>query len=260
MVTRYCRLTDQQKQQIIEAFQNGMECRMIPAFLDVSERAVARVLAEAEVNTKRRNRYTLKEGYFDCIDSVVKAYLLGLIAADGCVTETNYIVFESTEMELAERLKVELDYTGKIRIVQPKGGYSQHYRINFSSKRMANALMRYGVFTGRSFSDICYFPEIKYLPAYVLGYFDGDGCAYVNRGRSGGLVCIVGSFSFVSKLSEQLNMGAVVKHHRSNVYYWRIYSRQNIEAFYQLIYKFEPLGLVRKKQKIEQILRSYRRG
>jgi hypothetical protein len=252
MVTSYRQLTPQQKQQIIEAFQNGMECRMIPHFLEVSDRSVARVLSEAEINTKRRNRYTLKEDCFDCIDSHTKAYLLGLMGADGCVTKTNYIVFESTEIELPERLKSELYYTGDIRIVQPEGGYAEHYRINFSSKRMANALVKYGIFAGRTFSNVCYFPEFKFLPAYVLGYF--------NQGRSGGLVCIVGSLAFTNELSKQLNMGVVVKHHRSEVYYWRIYSRQNIQAFYQLIYQYHPLGLVRKKRKIEQILGSYCRG
>jgi hypothetical protein len=260
MVTPYSQLTLQQKQKIIEVFQNGMECRAIPSFLGVSERAVARVLSESGVNTKRRNRYTLEEDYFDSIDSNTKAYLLGLIAADGCVTATNYIVFESTEIELAELLKQELHYTGKIRIVQPKGDYTPHYRINFSSKKMVLTLAQCGIFAGRSFSDRYYFPAAEYIPAYILGYFDGDGCAYVNKGRSGGLVCIVGSFAFTDELSRQLKMGVVVKHQRSNVYYWRIYSRQNIQTFYQLIYQFAPLGLVRKKQKIEQILRSYRRG
>ena len=260
MVTSYRQLTTHQKQQIIEAFQSGMECRMIPDFLSVTGRSVARVLSEANINTKRRNRYTLLEDYFDSIDSETKAYLLGLIAADGCVTTTNYIVFESIESELTELLKSELHYTGKVRIVQPKGGYAQHYRINFSSKIMAKTLGEYAIFPGRSFSDICYFPSAQYLPAYVLGYFDGDGCAYVNQGRSGGLVCIVGSFSFTTELSKRLNMGVVVKHHCSNVYYWRIYSRQNIKAFYQLIYQDQSLGLSRKKQKIEQILGSYCRG
>lgn len=260
MVTRYRQLTSQQKQQIIEAFQTGMECRAIPSVLDVSERAVARVLSEAEINTKRRNRYRLKEDYFDCIDSRIKAYLLGLMAADGCVTTKNYIVFESTDFELTQLLKTELEYTGETRVIQPKEDYAQHYRLNFSSKQMASALTKCGIFSGRSFSEICYFPNHNYLPGYVLGYFDGDGCAYVNQGRSGGLVCIIGSRAFVTELAQHLEMGTVVKHHTSDVYYWRIHSRQHIRAFYELIYQSSGLGLIRKKQKIEQILGSYRRG
>jgi hypothetical protein len=77
MTLDYRQLKLEHKQQIIAAFNSGMECRGIPNYLDVSERAVARVLKEAGVNTKWRNRYTLNESYFDVIDSQAKAYLLG---------------------------------------------------------------------------------------------------------------------------------------------------------------------------------------
>ncbi|MDB9510563.1 hypothetical protein PN499_05140 [Kamptonema animale CS-326] len=52
------------------------------------------------------------------------------------------------------------------------------------------------------------------LTTYVLGYFDGDGCAYVNKGRSGGQVCIVGSFEFACELAKQIGM--VVYNHTSS--------------------------------------------
>ena len=110
------------------------------------------------------------------------------------------------------------------------------------------------------FSGIYYFPELEYLASYLLGYFDGDGCAYVNEGRSGGLVCIVGSFEFTCELAKRLGMGVVEKHSSKKAYYWRIYSRKNIEAFYKFVYKEVKLGLQRKKRKIEKILGSYKRG
>ena len=259
MLTKYNKLNIQQKRQIIDAFNSGMECRNIPAYVCVSGRAVARVLSEAGVNTKRRNRYTLNESYFDVIDSQVKAYLLGLIAADGCVTKTNYVAFESIDQQLTALLSQELQYSGKIRIVTPPG-YTPHYRLNFSSQRIASALSSYGVVTGRTFSNAYYFPKSEYLASYVLGYFDGDGCAYVNEGRSGGLVCIVGSFAFNCELARLLGMGFVDTHFLKKVYYWKIHSRQNIEAFYNFVYQQPHLGLQRKKKKIEDIIRSYRRG
>ncbi|MBD2305400.1 endonuclease [Chroococcidiopsis sp. FACHB-1243] len=259
MLVSYRQLNLQHKQQIIDAFVAGIECRNIPSYLGVSERAVARVLKEADINTKRRNRYTLNEGYFDVIDTQAKAYLLGLIVADGCVTKTNYIAFESIDRELTELLSRELLCSGNIRIIKPQG-YAPHYQINFSSRKIATALCNYSVVTGRMFSGAYYFPESEYLASYVLGYFDGDGCAYVNEGRSGGLVCIVGSFEFTSELARVLDMGVVEEHVSGKAYYWRIYSRQNIQAFYNFVYQNPLLGLSRKKQKIEQILGSYRRG
>jgi hypothetical protein len=141
-----------------------------------------------------------------------------------------------------------------------KFDYEPHHRINFSSKQLATALRKCGVITGRSFSDTCYFPEPEYLSSYLLGYFDGDGCAYLNQGRSGGLVCIVGSLEFASGLVKRLEMGTVEQHSTKRVYYWRLYSRENIGKFYQFVYQHQPLGLLRKKQKMERILGSYKRG
>jgi hypothetical protein len=259
MGIRYGQLKSEQKQEILAAFNQGMECREIPAYLGISQRSVSRVLLEFGINTKRRNRYTVDEAYFDVIDAPIKAYLLGLIAADGCVTAKNYIAFESIDKNLTDLLKTELQYSGEIRIIQPQA-YAPHYRINFSSKQMAASLRRWGITTGRTFSNSHYFPSSDYLCPYVLGYFDGDGCAYVNKGRSGGLICIVGSHEFACGLVQRLEMGVVEPHSAKRVYYWRIYSRENISKCYQQIYQHPNMGLERKKQKIEQILRSYKRG
>lgn len=98
------------------------------------------------------------------------------------------------------------------------------------------------------------------LASYVLGYFDGDGCAYVNEGRSGGLVCIVGSLEFNCELARHLGMGSVKEHTLKKVYYWRIFSRQDIQRFYNFVYTQSHLGRQRKKKKIEEILGSYKRG
>ena len=259
MPTRYGQLTPVQKQQIIEIFNVGVHCRDIPKCLGISERSVSRVLIEAGFNTKRRNRYTLNETYFDKIDSQVKAYLLGLLAADGCVTKTNYVSFESIDGNLTELLKTELQYTGETRLILPKD-YAPHYRINFSSKQLAHALSRQGIQLGRGESGLFYFPETEFLSSYMLGYFDGDGCAHVNKGRSGGSLSIVGSLEFTSEVTRLLGMGSIQRHHSKSVYYWRIFSRIDIEAFYNFVYKVPSLGLQRKKIKIEQILGSYRRG
>ncbi|UZQ53899.1 endonuclease [Trichothermofontia sichuanensis B231] len=246
MVLSYRQLTSSVKQKIFTAFQEGMECREIPRYLHVSDRAVRRVLQEAGINTKRRNRYQLDETYFDVIDSEIKAYLLSLMAADGCVTSTNYIVYDSVESSLVTLLKDELKYQENIRIIYFPQGYAPHYRLNFSSQTIARALTKYGVVAGRTESGVYYLPDDQYLGSYLLGYFDGDGCAYVNQGRSGGLVYLVGSKPWVQALQDRLKMGKLLQHISRSVYYcWRIYSREDIQKFYNLLYLYQipNLGL-----------------
>jgi hypothetical protein len=259
MATSYLQLNTQQKQSILVAFQNGEECRSIPELLGVSDRSVAKVLSEFGVNTKRRNRYTLNESYFDQIDTPIKSYLLGLMAADGCVTDKNYVVLESIDRELVDLLARELEFSGEIRKID-RSPHQPHFRINFSSQRIATALHQWQIITNRMASDSYRFPSDEHLNPYVLGYFDGDGCAYPSKSRSGGLVCIVGSRNFTEELSHVMQMGVTIAHCHKVVYYWRIYSKTNIQRFYDLTYQYPNLGLARKKEKIEQILGSYRRG
>jgi hypothetical protein len=259
MATSYLQLNTQQNQSILVAFQNGEECRSIPELLGVSGRSVAKVLSEFGVNTKRRNRYTLNESYFDQIDTPIKSYLLGLMAADGCVTDKNYVVLESIDRELVDLLARELEFSGEIRKID-RSPHQPHFRINFSSQRIATALHQWQIITNRMASDSYRFPSDEHLNPYVLGYFDGDGCAYPSKSRSGGLVCIVGSRNFTEELSHVMQMGVTIAHCHKVVYYWRIYSKTNIQRFYDLTYQYPNLGLARKKEKIEQILGSYRRG
>ena len=259
MATKYCQLSLQQKQTILSAFQSGEECRAIPRLFGVSGRSVVRVLAEFGVNTKRKNKYTLNEGYFDEIDTPIKSYLLGLMAADGCVTDKNYVVLESIDRELVNLFAREIEFSGEIREID-RSPHKPHFRINFSSQRLAKALHQWQIIINRMSSDSYRFPSDEQLNPYILGYFDGDGCAYPNKGRSGGLVCVVGSKNFAEELSKIMKMGSTIAHSHNVIYYWRIFSRTNIQKFHDLMYRYPGLGLARKKEKIEQILGSYHRG
>jgi hypothetical protein len=260
MSISYRQLTPEIRRQVIEMFALGNECREITKRLDLSKRAVRRILAEEDINSKRRNRYSLNEGYFESIDSPTKAYLLGLMGADGCVTATSYIALESIDPELIHLLQQELEYTGEIKIIYPPGGYAPHYRINFSSERLAESLRKQSIFAGRTEAGAFYIPDDQYLHAYVLGYFDGDGSACRNRGRSGGKVSIVGSREFVQELRSRLGLGHLSAHIKGKVHYWNLYGRSDIQQFYDWVYRFPNLGLERKKQKVEAILGSYHRG
>lgn len=260
MAISYRQLTPEIRQKIIDKFNRGMECKEITTKLGLSRRAVRRVLADAGINSKRRNRYTLNENYFDKIDTVEKSYFLGLMAADGCVTLTNYVVFESTEKSLTARFKTALQYDGETRVIYPAGGYQPHYRINFSSKKLATALREKGVIAGRTEAGICYLPSDDFLFAYLLGYFDGDGCAYVNKGRSGGKICIVGSKNFVEQLKQRTGIGTITDHVSGKVHYWNLYHRDHFQQFYDWVYQYPELGLERKRKNVETILESYQNG
>ncbi|SHJ48539.1 hypothetical protein [Tepidibacter formicigenes] len=179
----YNNLTEVDKNNIIIMFNKGFEFKDIIEALQVSKRSVARVLKEAEINTKRRNRYTLNEFYFKEIDSQEKSYILGLLYADGFVgnEKFNNIVISLIEQDkcLLERIASEIEFTGKLRYEKKGGNYKNSKPkivLNFSSKRMALDLRNLGIYPGKS-AELQKIPCInkKFIRHFIRGYFDGDG-------------------------------------------------------------------------------------
>lgn len=190
----YNKLKEEDKKLIIDTYYSDYEYgktsfKDIADLIGVSERSFSRVLRESGVNTKRKNKYTLNEKYFEKIDTEEKAYLLGVLFADGCVTNYNYIVLQQSDYESVSLFKKQLDYTGEIKEITGKqaGGFSTEntlmYRVHFSSESMSNDLIKWGKNNHMEISDI---PNIEksLIRHFVRGYFDGDGGFYVSNRTS----------------------------------------------------------------------------
>lgn len=178
MKKNYDSLTQKEKTDIIDLFYKGKTKKEILSIANITTRTYPLVFKEFNINTKRKNKYTLNENYFNVIDTEAKAYILGLIASDGCVTNTNYFAIASTDYDILQIIKQELEYTGDIYIPQrnEKCEWNTTYRINFSSKKICQALSQYGIRPNKSLS-YDHMPNISssLLHHYVRGYFDGDG-------------------------------------------------------------------------------------
>ncbi len=137
-------------------------------------------------NTKK---HYLNENIFNIIDTEEKAYWLGFLYADGCVSSNcNKISLNLSEKdrEHLEKFKQFLDYRGKIRVAPAKTSVIRGKLINsspmnilsFSSKQMKQDLILLGCVPRKSL--ILKFPTNDQVPNslmshFVRGYFDGDG-------------------------------------------------------------------------------------
>ena len=99
------------------------------------------VILLATINSRKKNRYTVNESYFEKIDTERKAYWLGYLYADGFVGDEHYhnIVFSQKESDryIVEAFARDINFTGEIRIGAPgrgtfKNGTPQAI-VNFSS-------------------------------------------------------------------------------------------------------------------------------
>lgn len=187
----YNRLNDSDKLSIVKNYyeKKDYDFMALSDFLGVSERAISRVLKEANINTRRKNRYTLNDNFFENVDNEEKAYILGLLYADGFIGDSHFnnIVLSLNDKELVDRVASAINFTGKVRKGK-KGGFENSKEsnvLNFSSEKMAGDLRKLGLYPNKSLTLVA-LPDIpNYLfRHFVRGYFDGDGSVILSHHTS----------------------------------------------------------------------------
>lgn len=113
------------------------------------------------------------------------AYVLGFFAADGCMMHTkrgtHYISFEVTDLEIVVAIKEILGSQNKVEARNRPSHKKIIYRIQIGSKTMYYDLISLGFTDRKSLKmKFPYIPE-NYLPDFIRGYFDGDGCVHFGK-------------------------------------------------------------------------------
>lgn len=184
MTRTYKELTEEEKKEIINYYYSNKKqnFKQIRSYFNISQRTLPKILNEAGINTKLKNRYIIKnEDYFKYIDTEFKAYILGFIYADGfvgthddfCIALTdkvydNYLILNKFKEELKTDNLVKHD---------DKGKYGK-YIFKFSNKKIVSDLNKCGVYTCKSLNmkDIPHNIDQSLFRHFIRGYFDGDGC------------------------------------------------------------------------------------
>lgn len=257
----YRQLSDDDKNLIIKLYSSGLNFKEIMEIIPMTKRALPQVLKENNINTKRRNRYSLNEDYFETIDTEHKAYWLGLIAADGCITSANYFAITLKDEDILKELKKDLHFSGDI--YSPQSKYGIYYRINFSSKKICNDLRKLGISENKSLT-YNNFPNIRHglIRHFIRGYFDGDGSigGYTTTTYNPKNISKVKNYSmniiateqFCKNLYEEIYSeigykGKINKSYNSKfMFYYTIYKNSALKDFYWYIYHNCSIYLKRK--------------
>lgn len=187
----YNKLDEEEKKDIVKYYYQRKELDFLGLsnLLRVSERAISRVLLEANINTRRKNRYTLDDNFFHSIENEESAYILGLLYADGFVGDEHFnnVVLGLNDKELVEQVARIIGFTGEVRKGK-KGGFEnskESFILNFSSEIMANDLRILGLYPNKSLS-LEYLPHIddSLFRHFIRGYFDGDGSIILSKHTS----------------------------------------------------------------------------
>ena len=216
-----------------------------------------------------RYTYHFNEHYFDCIDSQDKAYILGLLWADG----HNSIDKGSVILELQEEDKPLLERINdltenerplrKVPLHDKNPAWKNQYRLLWQSKYLSNVLNNYGMYQQKSL--VLEFPRWlneELYPHFIRGYMDGDGCVYCAKQNHRIQVNMIGTRMFleqVQKICTSIGVKSYITHDkRANEVICQLLIASNVCSitFLDWVYKDVNLKMERKYNKYQQFLQN----
>lgn len=252
------KLTQNDKENIVILYKSGNTMNEIALKYSISNKTVSEILHLSGVHIsgygEHSKKYTLNDHYFDIIDNQDKAYILGLLYADGCNTGRDIsISLKSEDKYILEKINKLIGSNRELKLIpyhQKNEKWSDQYKLCITNKYMATRLIELGVVPCKSliltFPD--WLPDSLY-PSFIRGYIDGDGCILKKECR----VNFVSTEQFCLKVAE-------IIHNKLNIHcsiyssygkdtitrFLQIAGRNQVKCFLDYIYNDANLYLIRK--------------
>ena len=253
------KVTENDYSDIVNMYLSGITVDDIVKKYRVSNKTIYDILKLQNVKLldygEHSKIYTLNEHYFDIIDTNNKAYILGLLYADGC-NMGKYITLslKSCDKDILESINNELSSNRPLRLLsysQKNNNWSDQYELTITNKYMAMQLSKLGMVKNKSL--ILTFPEWmddKFVPSFLRGYMDGDGTV----GKYECRISFISTEQFCEKTAEFLNKKLGVhcgvykcnKNSTTSTRIMQIAGRNQVKRFLDYIYEDAELFLERK--------------
>lgn len=192
---------------VVEQYRLGKSSQYIADCLGCTSLTVRRRLRErGEVIRRKDGNYgepfTVNEDFFKRWNDDV-AYILGYIAADGCIRTSQYeLKLKSIDYDLLQYIKETLNTNYEIK----REKNSNCHVLRIMSKKIIDDLLQHGIADRKSL--VIEFPDIPddFFWSYMRGLTDGDGhvrlCNATSREIS---VQISGNEKYLTKMLRILN-------------------------------------------------------
>lgn len=248
---------------IINDYKNGETMDSIAKKYRISTKTISNVLKSNNIHiltsSETSRKYNLNEYYFDNIDNQDKAYCVGLLYADGCHSESNYIInlsLQERDKDVLIKINELIGSNRPLRFLNyssKNSNWSDQYQLSINSKHMSKQLASLGMIANKSLKIV--FPdwlEDDLIPHFLRGYIDGDG--HLSNNPKDARMSIVGTLDFCESVKaivkEKLNIncsiyfchGETDKPTRT----LQIAGRNQMSKFLDYIYKDANLYLKRK--------------
>ena len=255
--------TEEQKELICNLYVNEDKSSSVIAkqFGIKTPDVILKILKSKNIEITHKT-YKFNEHYFDVIDDENKAYIMGLLYADGCNHYDKGVLSLSVQEEDKHILdEINLLLNNKKPLIfenlsSKNINFHNQYRVVLFSRHLCDVMNDYGVKPRKSLTLT--FPSWLNRDLYrhfIRGYVDGDGSIYWNNETNKCSVSMVGTESFLTEVANILrdNGIAVKMANDHNIKVLKTTSRENTVKLITFLYFNVNLKLNRKYKKCEDL-------
>lgn len=252
--------------QVCNLYASGNSLRKVAKISGIRTKSVLNILKSNGV-PRRQSTYSLNENYFEQIDSAEKAYIIGLLYADGSVNKKQYnvkITLQEKDKDILDKINNLLGSDRKLNFISKPNERSQnYYSLTVSNKKICEQLIKVGVVPNKAFKIRLPNLEDNLIFHFIRGYFDGDG--YTNtdkRKKQTGCFALVSNVNFcedVQNFLKQHGIGSKIYIHSTrnlNSAEIRINKFNDIKNIYNLIYSNSTIHINRKYLKFKSFVEA----
>ena len=242
--------------------------------LNCSKSFIKKIWRENNISEKyqKHQLYSLDEEYFKYIDSHNKAYFLGFICADGCIYRRNdhqgmlSIAVKDIDIEILNNFKQSIKTSKPISIVK-QSEKTTMATLQLTSDILVEDLLELGVGVRKTFDlsikNIIQKMPKKFIPSFILGYFDGDGSIDIpqNNTISKSHIRISAPLKSLKDFKDilkdfEIDTKIVVdkRKYKEPFGSLEVINTTNKYLFLKLIYSFYEDSLSRKKERSKELL------
>lgn len=252
------------KLEIIKKYILGSSCYTIAKECNCTPQTIYSIIKKSgtplRTLSQAATKYKHNENFFSIIDTEEKAYYLGLLYADGNVSNRVLsISLQEKDGYILEKLKNFINYTGPILTINKPGNRQKQIKLSITSPTLIKDLFRHGLYPNKG--TTLKFPTTvpKQLQHhFIRGYFDGDGCIYVNNKSKDYLFSMLGPQDFLINVQDilinNLEINRTKLYNPKNCKITQLHvltyqGRQNVSKIFSLIYLNATIFLERKYNK-----------
>lgn len=197
------------KEEILKLYNQGISGTKLAKMFNKDASTIYKYIRQAGGTVKSYSeasqKYSLDKTYFSVINTEEKAYWLGFIYADGCITQGKLSIgLSSVDKNHLVKLKKCLGYNGPLHSYKSNTNKNKtNVSLQISNKTLLLDLKTQGVYPCKTYT--CNFPNItnSLYKHFIRGYFDGDGSVGFEKGVFSG-ISICGNKEFLNSLRDIL--------------------------------------------------------